>query len=471
MKRRSFGLMSAASAAAVSAGIGLPQKARAALTTADADRLKSELTPVGAERAGNADGSIPAWTGENLPLEGSGPWGILPDFFASDAKIVSINAANADQYKDRLTPGTVAMMQKYPDFRIDVYPTHRPAIATQEVYDNAYKNVTGAQPAPGGSRFGVTNAYGAIPFPIPDPNDASEAGAQIIQNHSFRWFGPYQTRNLSIYTMVNGQLVLATGDRVNQSCPYYFPGGDAASFDSGPHKGQLRNFLGPVFAPPQSKGQSYLELNTTNQLENPVKIWEYLVGQGRVRRAPELQYDTPETQANDLINYDESYGWYGSQDRYDWKCLGKKEMYIPYNNNKLCNATPQEAHGKNFINPDLVRWELHRVWVVDATLHAGARNVLPHRVFYVDEDTWTIAATDSFDAQGNQLRVVHVFNENRPDIPAVSMGTPAFYNFQSGDYVTVQAPWNTPPYDQPYLLTPIPDSTFNPQAMAAAGEY
>ena len=114
------------------------------------------------------------------------------------------------------------------------------------------------------------------------------------------------------------------------------------SFDSGPHKGQLRNFLGPVFAPPQSKGQSYLELNTTNQLENPVKIWEYLVGQGRVRRAPELQYDTPETQANDLINYDESYGWYGSQDRYDWKCLGKKEMYIPYNNNKLWNATPQE---------------------------------------------------------------------------------------------------------------------------------
>lgn len=466
MKRREFGWLGAVSAAAMVAGLGLPARGRAALRQADADRLKGELTPVGAERAGNADGSIPAWTGDALPLQGAGPWGLMPDFFADDAKIISIDAGNMAQYAGRLSEGMKLMLSTCQDFRMDVFPTHRTAIATQEVYDNAYINVTSTTAASGGSRLGFSGAFGAIPFPIPDPSDPLEAGAQVIWNHSCRWFGAYQTRNLSTWTMIDGQLVLATGYKTQQACPYYYPNGNRQTYD-----GDLRLFRVMNLGPPQDKGQAYLEINTTNPLTNPTKIWEYLVGQGRVRRAPELQYDTPETQSTDIINYDETYLFYGAQNQYDWKLIGKREVYIPYNNNKLFLQTPQSAMLPQFVNPDFVRWELHRVWVVEATLHPGERNVLARRRFYVDEDSWTIALYEAYDAKGRIVRVGNCMFEVRPDIPATIFGSGVHYNVYAGEYVVEDGPWNVTPYDEPYLMTPIPDSRFNPQSLATNSQY
>jgi len=466
MKRRNFNLLSAAGVAAASAGAALPKKAKA-FTSADADTLKTTLTPLGGERAGNADGSIPAWTGENLPLpEGGGPYGIMPDFFASDAKIVSIDASNMAQYQDRLTPGLQHMMTKFPGFRIDVYPTHRTATATQEVYDNAYANVTRVQPVAGGSRLGFTGGYGAIPFPILNQDDPYEGGAQAIWNHSCRWFGAYQRRNESIHSMINGQLVLCTGDLVYQICPYYFPGGSPATYN-----GWLRLFRGDVWGPPETKGQSYIEYDPTNPTTNPVEIWQYLNGQGRVRKAPELQYDTPETQGDDIVNYDEPYMWYGALDEYDWKLVGKKEMYIPYNNNKAFLQPAATVLTPNFADPDYIRYELHRVWVVEATLHPGRRNVLAHRFFYIDEDSFTIGLNEAYDANGNMARFSHILFENRPDIPAIIYGNSVQYNLLSGQYVTNQGPWNEPPMNQPYFLDPIPNEMLQPTSMAASQQY
>lgn len=466
MKRRKFGLLSAVSVAAISLGAGFPKRARA-FTTADADTLKSTLTPLGGERAANADGSIPAWTGENLPLPpGGGPYGLMPDFFASDAKIVSINAANMAQYQDRLSPGVMALMKKYADFRIDVYPTHRTAIATQEVYDNAYANVTRVQPAAGGSRLGFTGGIGAVPFPILNQADPYEGGAQAIWNHNCRWTGPYVSRNYTNHTMIDGQLVLASGYHITGSRPYSFPGGSLDGYN-----GWLTQFRYDVWGPAEDKGQSFVQYEPSNPTVNPVEIWEYLNGQGRVRKAPELQYDTPQAQTDDIINYDESYLWQGSLDQYDWKLIGKKEMYIPYNNNKLFLSTSAQALTPNFVNPDLVRWELHRVWVVEATLHPGKRNVLPHRFFYVDEDTYIIGLTDSYDAQENLNHVGTAYLENRPDIPATIYGTGVIYNFQTSQYCTIVGLWNESPMTEPYLMTPVPPEMLQPTAMAASEQY
>jgi len=466
MKRRRFNLLGAVSAGALAVGVGIPKRARA-FTTADADTLKTTLTPLGAERAGNADGSIPAWTGENLPLPpGSGAYGIIPDYFASDAKIVSINAGNMAQYKDKLTPGVMALMTKYAEFRIDVYPTHRTAIATQEVYDNAYANVTRVQPAAGGSRLGFTGGFGAVPFPILNQDDPFEAGAQAIWNHNCRWTGHYIQRSYSNHTMIDGQLVLASGYHLTGTRPYYAPGGSVDSYN-----GWLTQFRYDVWGPPEDKGQSFVQYEPSNPLQNPVEIWEYLNGQGRVRKAPELQYDTPQAQTDDIINYDESYLWQGALDQYDWKLIGKKEMYIPYNNNKLFQATSAEGLTPNFANPDLVRWELHRVWVVEATLHPGKRNVLPHRFFYVDEDTYTIALFDAFDAQGNLAHIGKTFFENRPDIPGTIYGTGLIYNIQTGQYCTIVGLWNEAPTNQPYVMTPVPPGMIQPTAMAASEQF
>jgi hypothetical protein len=466
MKRRRFNLLGAVSAGALAAGVGIPKRAHA-LTTADAETLKTTLTPLGAERAGNADGSIPAWTGENLPLPpGGGPYGLLPDYFAADAKIVTINAANMAQYQDRLAPGIQTMLTKYPDFRIDVYPSHRTAIAPQQVYDAAYANVTSAQPVAGGSRLGFTGAIGAFPFPILNQTDPFEGGAQAMWNHCCRWAGAYDTRNWANHTMIDGQLVLASGYILHRGHPLYYPGVSADSYNGWSSMSRF-----DVWGPPETKGQSYLEYEPTNPTAQPVEIWEYLNGQGRVRKAPELQYDTPSSQNDDVQNYDESDMFLGALLQYDWKLVGKKEMYIPYNNNKLTHATAAEALTPNFVNPDYVRWELHRVWVVEATLHPGNRNVLPHRFFYIDEDTYQIALGHAFDAQGNMFHVSISFFENRPDIPGTTQLCTIVFNIQSGQYATTWGVWNESPLTEPYILSEIPPDWFQPTAMAASQQY
>ncbi len=467
MKRRSFNLMTACSAAAVSAGIGIPRAARAGVSAALAGQLKTTLTPFGAEKAGNADGSIPAWAGGlTTPPAGWDPSQQMPDMFASDAKIVSISAENMSQYQDKLTPGVIAMMQKYADFRIDVYPTRRTAAAPQWVYDNTYQNALNAEPKPAGARLGFTNAYGGIPFPIPDPTDPMQAGAQVMWNHNCRWIGSNYTRYLSAWVMSHGELTLSSAYKNIQTSPYYQQNGTLANYN-----GFIREYQIDFIAPPNINGQQLVEWQPTDTTESPTQVWQYLNGQGRVRKAPELNYDTPASPLDAVANYDEYYVFYGALDRYDWKLLGKKEIYVPYNNNKLLLSTPQKAHLEHFIDPQLVRWELHRVWVVDATLHPGERNVLPHRTYYVDEDNWHALLGDTYDAQGNMYKVPMMFVETRPDIPAVLYANSMVYNLQSGEYVSCGGPWNLSPYNQPLVTTqPRPDE-FNPQTLGANAAY
>ena len=59
----------------LSAGLLCAATAWGAVSPQDAARLGAELTPLGGERAGNADGSIPAWNGglKGRPDTATGP--------------------------------------------------------------------------------------------------------------------------------------------------------------------------------------------------------------------------------------------------------------------------------------------------------------------------------------------------------------------------------------------------------------
>src|SRR5579862_6713465 len=121
--------------------------------------LKNVLTPVGAERAGNADGTIPAWSGGYVtPPSGYREGDPRPDPFAGDKPLFSITAKNLDTYADRLPEGAKALLRKYPDYRMDVYPTHRSAAAPASVYANIFLNATRAHAAPAGIAYGVEGA-------------------------------------------------------------------------------------------------------------------------------------------------------------------------------------------------------------------------------------------------------------------------------------------------------------------------
>jgi len=463
MKRRKFHLLGASSLLALAAG-----KARAA-TSAQVAMLQTTLTPTGAERAGNADGSIPPWTGgmNTMPAGVTSGQGLMPDFFSGEQKILSINASNMAQYDDRLSEGVKALMQKYSDFRIDVYPTHRTGCAPQWVYDNTAKNATTAQLAQSGARFGFSNAYGGYPFPIPDA-DPNAAGAQIMYNHICNWFGTWVARTVATHIVDNGNLYLASGFTDNYLNCYYQPEGSFETWNGFIFYDRV-NFV----APASNLSEQIVDYTSMNPLTKPTEAWIYLAGQGRVRKAPELEYDNPEASANGVMLTDENGVFDGAIDKYNWKLLGKKEMYIPYNSNKLFLATPREAHLPNFLNPDLVRWELHRVWVVEATLAPGERHVVPRRQFYFDEDTWLAVMSDGWDANNNYWRFVMGSPENRPDIPATAFVGNAniVYDLQGGKYLTNGTPWNASPYNADINFSPQSMDIFNAQSLAAQDQY
>jgi hypothetical protein len=466
MHRRKFGLLLATSAATLGADFGWRQPARAAVTQSQADQLKTTLTPFGSERAGNADGTIPAWTGgcTEIPAGWSSP-SLMPDLFASDQPVVTINSSNMAQYADRLPIAVQFMMQNL-GFSIVVYPTHRSAAAPQWVYDNIYKNATATQSLPGGARMGFTGAFGGIPYPILS-SDPAEAGAQVLQNHNFRWGGQHQIYRDQSYAMSGGQLTMVLQDEYAEVYPYYDQTLNAQTYGVIYSKGSF-----DPSAPPNAVGADIIAYGSSNSLVFPSSGWELLTGQGRVRRIPEIQYDVPDASLDGIPTYDEAYAFLGAEDDFDWNLVGKKEMYVPYNNNKV-NFMEVSDFLPKFINPETVRWELHRVYVVEATLHPGKRNILPHRRFYVDEDTWTVLVTDEYDGAGNLWRSTNVFNCVRPDLPGTIMNSYCLYNYQSNSYCTSFTPdLGVPPSQRKADYATVPSaSLFNPQDMAARASF
>ena len=460
MKRRNLGLLASASLLALKAGRATAD------ASAGAAPLGAGLTPTGAEAAGNADGSIPAWTGGiTAPPAGWQPGQAMPDMFAGEQPVLVIDSSNAAQYADKLSEGVAAMIQKY-GFSLKVYPTHRTAAAPQWVYDNIKTNATSAQLEAAGGRFGFHNAYGGIPFPVPDQTDPLVAGAQIVWNHNARWSGYAMTESPQGWVVNGGSLVLSYQANGKYDWPYYRQSGNLSTFDGALNRQYIQD-TGPA----NLVGTLDVVLRMADPYRQPDAAWSVLAGQGRVRRAPEIEFDTPSSQADGIANYDEYYGFNGSLIKYDWKLIGKKEMYIPYNNNGMYLLAPQKVHLPRFLDPDVVRWELHRVWVVEATLHPGERNVLAKRRFYVDEDTWMAGLVDAWDANNNLYKVNHVYNYLRPDLPGVVYGNNAVYNLQTDNYATINGVWNEAQSPSVRFYPSLPDSDFDPEQMAAASQY
>lgn len=464
MKRRTFGLLAGTSMLALMA----PERRAFAQTNGDfAAASKSTLTPFGAERAGNADGSIPAWDGgfTTIPA-GWTPDKEMPDLFPDDQPVAEVNANNLAQHQDRLTEGLIYMIKTY-GLTMKIYPTRRTAAAPQYIYDNIVQNATRSAPSSEGIRFGFVGAYGGAPFPVLDP-DPTIGGAQVIYNHNMRWSGFNVHRVVGNFVCNNGSSpVLTCGQAQQYYYPFYDPAGTIDNFDGFTYKCRISEF-----APSTNIGTEIIATSTTNPLLIPNMGWELLAGQGRVRKTPELQYDTPNGFADGLGGYDEIYCFNGALNRYDWKLIGKQEMYIPYNNNKLSFATREEACGPASLNSDLVRWELHRVLVVEADLHPGQRNVIARRKFYVDEDTWTIGVVDCWDGNGNLWKVGVNYNSVRPDLPGTVELWSVTHNLQSKAYVLNDGNFADPGFNKPIQFNvPIDLRVYDPNVMAADASY
>lgn len=393
----------------------------------DLAALKSgSLTPYGAERAGNKEGTIPAWDGKPVatPVAASGKRG---DPYAADKPRLTITAANAAEHAARLTDGTRALLAKVPGFRIDVYPTRRSAVFPQSVYDQVLKNAGRATLANDG--LTVEGAFGGIPFPVP------KNGHEAIWNHMLSYRGQLASFTADKYVMTaGGDQMLTNRQKTQLIYPFYDPAGNPDQFS-----GEWARARIDVTEPPANAGQGLLTVDYVDNFGKPKDGWQYLPGQRRVRKSPSIAYDTPDASTSGIANFDDVNLFIGSQDRYRMKLLGKREVIVPFNNNGLMAKPLKDALAKGAFNPDAVRWELHRVWVVEATLREGKRNVAVKRRLYLHEDTWQAVLADTWDTQGKLWKTGQAFTLVAGDQPMATTLSYAWFDLLSGGWVYAAA--------------------------------
>lgn len=396
----------------------------------EAERLGKDLTPVGAEKAGNKEGTIPAWGGKDEPLKGWA-WGKQRSEFSKykdEKPLFSIDASNVDKYADKLTPGQVAVIKQIKGYRMDVYPTHRNCGVPGWVEQRTKENAVEAKLADDG--WGMAHAKaGGVPFPIP------KNGTEAMWNHKLRPSGLG-------FTFDNGGSTLSPRRGTNDFVFYswilgqYFPSGhkEAKNVED---SGDVEFYTFYKFSAPAAlAGQAIVSTAFLNK--KLAESFYYFPGQRRVRRLPTYAFDAP------LIGFENEYMvdiqnmFFSTLDRFDYKLAGKKEIYIPHDAFKMYDFKAKLSDGylRDFINPDLGRYELHRVWVVEATVKAGMRHSTPKRTYYLDEDTWNILVADDYDANGKIWNMRQAWQ-----IPVWELGGTCTYNpfvqydLQNGRYM------------------------------------
>lgn len=386
----------------------------------------TELTPSGAIRAGNEAGTIPAWTGGITEPPAGFEWPNYIDPYAGDEILFTITSANYQEYADQLTEGQKEMFRIYPEtFKMNIYPTRRSWSAPEWVYektidwaDKTTLDETGNNP--------VNHPGGSICYPLAQNANQARLNIDPRRCNYYGWREDLWYNHTLVDPSGSRQTVhihewhYKPMDEENAPLP------DSPDFDPHWYVMQL------MAAPARQRGQAilYIAHLSYSAPGGGERIWSYNPGQRRVLRAPQLKYDYPYPGSNGMVTNDQAYtGTQGDIDRYDYELLPTQEMFIPYNSYRLADRSLNESDiiGQNHINPDLLRYELHRVRPVVATLKSEYSMIYSKRVFYADEDSWWNMATDLYDQDGNLWRYEENYTMNFYDHPL-------FHRLMEGKY-------------------------------------
>lgn len=412
--------------------VALPALAK--VTPYEAEQLHTRLTPLGAERVASPDGAVPEWGGglsAPPPCHGTGQRYCDP--YAADKPIGTITAKNLDQWRDWLSAGEIdALLRATDTFSMTVYPTHRSAASPGAAYESAWKNAVSASLGPTG--HDVVGAVGAIPFPIP------KNGVEPIWNHKMRWRGTGVSR---VYTQAT---VTPTGEptvvRLREDAAFPYAQGDTGK------DAPVRRLVQVVLEPRALLGTLMTISDFADPVNKPGDAWIQVPEPRRLRRAQSYGYDNPGLLAEDLRFDDQIDAFSGNTDRYLWRIVGKREMVVPYNSYALhaARTTLRELIRPSHLDPALLRYEVHRVWVVEATVRPGTTHRVKRRTFYVDEDSWQILLVDLYDAGDRLWRWQETHTVMAYDRGILLPTLEAVYDLQTGRYF-VQGPDKGDPED------------------------
>mgnify|MGYP000096437701 FL=1 len=393
-----------------------------------AARLNSDLTPLGSERAGNADGSIPAWTGglQSPPANVTVIAGQhLPDPYASDEAFLRIDKNNMQEHATNLTVGQMALMERFPTYFMDVYPTHRSCASPDRVYSASRSNAVVGELVADGN--GVAKAIMSRPFPI--PNNALE----LVWNHTLRFRGHKLQRKFTAIPVnqngANYKITVEDDAILRWSDPKF---SSAEELDN-----TSILYLLQTRSPARMAGYVVLVQESLNMSVEARRAWTYSPGMRRVRRAPTIAYDNPGTNSDGITTSDSYGGFNGSPDRFHWTVRGRSEKYVAYNNFRRLFTSYDELIGKQHINPEVMRYEKHRVWEVEGNLNPKVRHVYAKRVFYIDEDSGAIVTTEVYDGRGELWRVQQLGGGVQYEVPLCGGTGETIYDLAVGRYLAI----------------------------------
>ncbi|WAH60725.1 DUF1329 domain-containing protein [Pseudomonas silvicola] len=439
-------------------------QAMAAPSEDEIAQLGNSLTPMGAIKAANADGSIPAWTGgvckppaDYKPIMGEKGGSPYADLFANEKPLFVITAANMAKYEKQLDEGNRELLKRYPDtYKVEVYPSHRTACYPQYVYDNTIKNVR--KPKLVGPAPGVADAHAQVPFPIP------KSGYEVMWNALLRYEVPYMEGSQDAYLVDSSGGTTLTSTQTIANRNLYWDN----SIDKVPDNQPYWALIATTTAPSSQVGTKQMRHAFLDPDQRDSMAWSYIPGQRRVRLAPEFKYDTVSTTSGGILLFDEIQGFDGKMDKFDFKLLGRREMYVPYNDYKAWAASNEQINTAKHINPDMMRWELHRVWVVEGTLKAGERHVQKVKRFYIDEDSWTFLAYNAEDQSGKIQHVMHFPAIQQYEKPAFRSSQYMLYDLSKGVYSNGSM-MGSPGRTGFYAVKPWSDNFFTPSSLAGTG--
>jgi hypothetical protein len=333
-----------------------------------------------------------------------------------------------------------------------VYKTHRTVALPKHIIDATEKNALTAKTFNGG--VSVTGAKGGFPFPIP------KDGYEVMWNHLLAYRGEADQYSATAWNVDSaGRKTLSSAAKLTHDYPY--------NYKNNPSTDTYFKIRVDYNAPARRNGESMMFVDYLDIVSKERKAWQYLPGQRRVKLAPSIAFDTPNPATAGVATYDDAFIFNGSMERFKFKLIGKKEIIVPYNDYKYLYHTKSDvALMPRFVNPDALRWELHRVWVVEATLMPGKRHIYSKRVFYVDEDSWIALASDQYDARGTLYR--SAFNALTPSYDALApfSDSTIMYDLIAGSY-NIQIHLG----DGGYLhhTAPHSEKEWSPDSMAGAG--
>lgn len=442
--------------AAIALGI-FSSMGHAAVSPEEAHKLGNELTLFGALQAPNSDNTIPEYTGG---IEFSSPDGTPPDRlvdpFTADQPLFRIDQTNVDEHIEKLSEGAIHLLRNSPGYYMDIYPTRRTVTFPPRFLDRTVENATNCVTEEGG--LAVSEACrGGRPFPIP------RTGNEMMWNLMLAYTGSGSALSVGVAHWIvtgNGNKVMASRGSAFIEKPYY-------SLRSDRNTNMAQRLYSKLDEPSRKAGEATGYAEYLNPVRNVRDAWSYAPGQRRVKRAPAFNYDTPVSTSGGAMTYDEIFMFSGAMDRFDFVLLGQQEMFIPYNNYKMHDGcTADQMLQPGHINPECMRWELHRTWVVEATLKQGQRHAYSKRRYYIDEDNNLSGVYDGWDQAGRLYR--SLFNTTMQDYrhDYTIGGSFVIHDFTKGMYSLQsdlsQAKW---------IYTPegVPERELNPEFIAGQG--